>query len=116
MKRLARIAVIAVTLLWQPLIAAADVSLPAGIKFAGGDGSTVASAVIITGGNDSTTIRAEYAWLHQHVPDAKVTKQSVVYERGHLLDRVFDRLEVTLSDGSMKTYFFDITSSFGKLE
>jgi hypothetical protein len=74
MKRIASFVFITIALLWRPLIAAEDTSLPAGIKNAGGDGSTVASAVIITGGNDTSTIEAEHAWLHQHVPGAKVTK------------------------------------------
>jgi hypothetical protein len=116
MKQLASFVLIIAASLWHPLIAAEDTSLPAGLKFAGGDGSTVASAVIITGGNDIATTRAEHAWLRQHVPGAKVTKQSLITERGPLLDRILDKLEVTLPDGSEKIYFFDISSSFGKLE
>jgi len=116
MKRIASFAFIIAAVLWRSLIAAEDTSLRVGIKYAGGDGSTVASAVIITGGNDTSTTAAEHAWLHQHVPGAKVTMQSLLVEHGPLLDRVLDKLEVTLSDGSEKVYFFDISSGFGKLE
>jgi hypothetical protein len=109
-------AFIIAAVLWRPLIAAEDTSLRIGIKYTGGDGSTVANAVIITGGNDTSMIEAEHAWLHQHVPGAKVARQSLLFEHGPLLDRVLDKIEVTLSDGSEKIYFFDISSGFGKLE
>ena len=116
MKRSASLVVIAAAVLWRPLIAADDPSPPASIKYAGGDGSTVASAVIITGGNDSATTDAEHAWLHRHAHGARLRKQSLLFERGPLFDKVIDKLEVTLPDGSEKTYFFDVSSGFGKLE
>jgi hypothetical protein len=116
MMRIVCFVLIAFVCLCRPLLAASDTPPESPIKYAGGDGSTAANAVIITGGNGIATTKAEHAWLQQHVPGGKVTRQSLVVQRGPLLDRIFDKLEVTLADGSEKSYFFDISSSFGKLD
>jgi len=112
MVRIARLVAVAALLFSAPLLGADPSSVPAGITYAGGDGLTVSTAVIITGGNDFTTTKAEYAWLHQHVPGAKVMNQSLFNADGH----VFDKLRVTLSNGSQRSYFFDITSGFRTLD
>ncbi len=72
--------------------------------------------MIITGGDDTATTRAEHVWLHQHVPGARITLQSLLFERGPPRDKVIDKLDVVLPDGSKKTYYFDISSGFGQLD
>jgi hypothetical protein len=65
----------------------------------------------MTGGNEITNSETEYAWIRQHVPDARVTGQALInHDR-----RIYDRLDVTLPGGSSRSYYFDITSGFGKL-
>ena len=80
-------------------------------KLSGGDGLTLERAVMITGGNDLTNADVEYAWLRQHAPGATVTGQELI----NTGKRVHDKLDVRLSDGSSRSYYFDITSGFGKL-
>ena len=63
------------------------------------------------GGNELTNTDVEYAWLRQHVPGATVTGQELM----NTGKRVYDKLDVRLSDGSSHSYYFDITSGFGKL-
>ena len=75
-----------------------------------GDGLTIEHAVVLTGGSDATNVGAEYAWIRQHEPNAKVTGQALI-TRGK---RAFDKLDVALPDGSAKSYYFDITSGYGK--
>jgi len=78
--------------------------------FSGGDGLTIEHAVVMTGGSDVTNVAAEYAWIRQHEPNAKVTGQALITQN----KRAFDKLDVALPDGSTKSYYFDITSGFGK--
>lgn len=77
----------------------------------GGDGLTVEHAVVMTGGNEVTNTATEYAWIHQHAPDGRVAGQALINDG----KRVYDKLDVTFPDGSSHSYYFDITSGFGKL-
>jgi hypothetical protein len=86
----------------------ADTSGPA---ISGGDGLTIEHAVVMTSGSDFTNTDAEYVWIRRHVPGAKVTGQALINQNG----RVYDELNVSLPDGSSRSYYFDITSGFGKL-
>jgi hypothetical protein len=86
----------------------ADTSGPA---LSGGDGLTIEHAVVMTGGNEITNTDTEYAWIRRHVPDARVTGQELITHDG----RVYDKLNVSFPDGSSRSYYFDITSGFGKL-
>jgi hypothetical protein len=86
-------------------------ALTGGARYSGGDGATLEHAVIISGATELTSIDAEYAWLHQHVPGAKVTRQELITQRG----RAYDRLDVTLPQGDAKSFYFDISGGYGKL-
>jgi len=79
-------------------------------KLSGGDGLTLERAVVITGGSDLANTDVEYAWLRQHAPGANVTGQELI----NTGKRVYDKLDVRLSDRSSRSYYFDITSGFGK--
>jgi hypothetical protein len=83
----------------------------AGARYSGGDGTTLERAVIIAGANEMTGIDAEYAWLQQHVPGGKVTRQELI-TRGR---RAYDKLDVTLPEGGGKSFYFDISGGYGKL-
>ena len=80
-------------------------------QFSGGDGSSVAAAVVIHATRESDGIRAEHTWLREHHPGAKITTQSLVSSGG----RMYDALDVTTADGTTSKYYFDITEYFGKL-
>jgi hypothetical protein len=114
-RRSARFALLAIATLCRSVFGADNPPAQPGM-YAGGDGLSIAGAVLITGGDDISATRAEYAWLKEHVPGAKVTRQSVVVDRGPLLDKILDKLEVTLADGSERVYFFDISRTYGKTQ
>src|SRR5882672_5017894 len=78
--------------------------------YSGGDGLTIGTAVIISAKSDADGTHAVYAWLREHTSGSKVKMQSLVNEAG----RVYDVMEVVVADGSERSYFFDISKSFGK--
>ena len=82
-----------------------------GARYSGGDGTTLERAVIIAGANEMTGIDAEYAWLRQHVPGGKVTRQELITQGR----RAYDKLDVTLPEGGGKSFYFDISGGYGKL-
>lgn len=82
-----------------------------GTRYSGGDGTTLERAVIVPGASEQTSIDAEYAWLHQHVPGGKVTRQELITQGG----RAYDKLDVTLPEGNGKSFYFDISGGYGKL-
>jgi hypothetical protein len=86
-----------------------DASRP---TLSGGDGLTLAHAVVLTGGSEVTNTDTEYAWIRQHVPNGTTMKEQALINHGN---RVYDKLDVLLPDGSSRSYYFDITSGFGKL-
>ena len=91
--------------------AAADAPAPASkVHVAGGDGSSVAKAVVILGATESTGVGAEYDWLDAHFPGWKLSDQSLLNRDG----RAYDVMNFTLPDGSKHSIYFDITDYFGK--
>jgi hypothetical protein len=83
-----------------------------GVAFTGGDGSSLAQAVIITGGGATGDVDAENAWLKQHLPGAKKVAQALIENGGHS----YDRLTLTMPDGNTRKVFFDVTSGMQGLE
>lgn len=80
------------------------------VRFAGGDGSTMAKAVQVLGAaSDSAGVQAEYVWLNQHHPDLKSRKQSLLQDG----DRLYDLLQLE-GHGKTVEVYFDITDFFGK--
>jgi len=80
------------------------------VTFAGGDGSSFEKAIVVKGANEETGVKAEYAYLAQHFPGYRFSKQSLVQRVG----RAYDVLEFSTPDGP-HTIYFDITDFLGKL-
>jgi len=111
--KLARLLVVCA--LFSPtLVSAADIVLPpelAAIRYEGGDGGSLETAVIIKHANDDLMgTKAEYVWLRQTFPGLKLVSQQLLHEGG----KTFDRMEFSTRDGSTRTIYFDISDSFGK--
>lgn len=80
------------------------------IRYLGGDGLTAETAVIVSGARSSVDgVPAEYAWIRQNLPGAKIESQSLV-----LGSKVYDVFDVNLPTGETRAVFFDITAFFGK--
>ncbi|MBF6023414.1 hypothetical protein [Lysobacter niastensis] len=79
------------------------------IQYSGGDGTSTQQAVIISGARSSMEgVPAEYAWIRQNLPGAKLESQSLISG-----SRIYDAFEVTLPSGEKRHVYFDITSFFG---
>lgn len=78
----------------------------------GGDGASMATAVVIDAANEADGVAAEYAWLRAHFPGAQVVNQSLLTPAG---DHVYDAIEFTARDGTKHTVYFDISRFFGKI-
>src|SRR6185295_7298281 len=84
---------------------------PAGVKYEGGDGSSMEKAVIIKGAkNEQVGVDAEYAWLAKKYPGYKTDQQALMGDKG----KKYDMLSVTTADGKKVEVYFDITDYFGK--
>jgi hypothetical protein len=85
-------------------------SAMAEITFAGGDGKTTETAIIILGATgEQDGVASEYEWLARNRPDAKMKSQALINDAG----RVYDLLVVT-TGGKDEEIYFDITAFFGK--
>jgi hypothetical protein len=81
------------------------------VQFAGGDGSSVESAVVIRGAkNEKDGIASEHHYLSQHFGSWFLKRQVLVNQKG----RVYDQMEITDQNGKQRAVFFDITDFFGK--
>lgn len=78
----------------------------------GGDGASMATAVVIDADNEADGVSAEYAWLRAHFPGAQIVNQSLLTPSG---DHVYDAIEFTARDGTKHTVYFDISRFFGKM-
>jgi hypothetical protein len=84
-----------------------------GITYAGGDGLSMDTAVVIVGAQgEMDGVDAEYRWLDEHAAGGEREAQSLV---GSDDGRMFDVIVVAWPDGTKRTYYFDITAFFGKL-
>lgn len=86
-----------------------------GITFEGGPGDKVECAVVIRGAaNHSAGVLAEYQYLEEKFGepevDWKMAGQTLLTHE----DRMYDRMEIKLSEGSLIAIIFDITDFFGK--
>jgi hypothetical protein len=81
------------------------------ISFAGADGSSCKSAVVIkNAANNVEGVTAEKAWITWKYPNAKLKGQAV----SGAGDKTFDRLEIETVGSESKTICFDITDFFGQ--
>jgi hypothetical protein len=89
---------------WSPLFAGP-------VQFAGGDGSSPESAVVIRGAkHEKEGIAAEHRYLSQNFGSWFLKRQMLLNQKG----RVYDRMEFTDQNGKQRAVFFDITDFFSK--
>lgn len=84
---------------------------PPSIRFAGGDGTSCARAVVIAGAeHERDGVRAQRWWIYTKHPGARIVRQASKSESG----RDFDTIEILEADGSPASVCFDISSFYGK--
>jgi hypothetical protein len=78
------------------------------------DGSTAEKAVVINAISSQIGIPAEYTYLERvcgkRDKDWSLIEQRQIDQNG----REYDVLEIEMKDGSVRSYWFDITSFFGR--
>lgn len=81
------------------------------IQFLGGDGSSLAQAILIHGAKGEVDgVQSEYDWLAQNRPGWRAKAQALIVNGA----RKYDVLHI--AKGSQSTdLFFDITEYFGKM-
>jgi hypothetical protein len=90
--------------------------LLAGITFAGGDGGSIDTAVIIKKAKDFIIgTAAEYYYLETKYGGKNVKWNLVSQNLIQNQNRHFDLIRIRLLDGSIKEIYFDITEFFGKM-
>lgn len=96
-------------LLTTLFFALAAATAHAEIRYSGGDGRTIATAVVIEGAAGSSDgVPAEYAWLARNRPLAQVKSQALVQDGA----RIYDVLTLQTGPATEEIYF-DITGFFG---
>lgn len=79
------------------------------------NGESIEKAIVIDAENEVTGVLAEYEYLEKRFgkrgKDWKLNMQSLIEKS----KKIYDMMDLTLSDGTEKTIYFDITSFFGKL-
>lgn len=71
---------------------------------ASSNGSNFKNAIIVN------SISEEYQWLRDHFPGYQFIMQSLVHEGG----KSYDVLKIKTTSGDIKSFYFDISSFFGK--
>ena len=86
------------------------VDAPAATYYAGGDGSSLESAITFPHATSSADgVPLEYQWLAEHYPGYRRTRQASLTVEG----RQYDMLKIITADGAHRTVYFDMTSWFG---
>lgn len=81
------------------------------IRYAGGDGSSLAKAIVIKGAHgESDGIQSEYDWIAVKLPGWKPVSQALLEDGG----RYYDLLTLRKS-GATREVYFDITGYFGRM-
>jgi hypothetical protein len=76
----------------------------------GGNGLSIAEAIVINETTESEGVDAEYVWLKVNYPGYTLIKQSLVNAEG----KPYDKMDIKTADGEKKTVYFDISHFFGK--
>ncbi len=80
------------------------------IRYAGGDGSSLARAIVIEGAaGEADGVQSEYDWIAMNLPGWKPASQALLQNGG----RVYDLLTLHKS-GATRQVCFDITGFFGR--
>jgi hypothetical protein len=81
------------------------------VEFAGGDGGSIESAVVIRGAkHESDGIAAEHRYLSAHFGSWFLKRQALLNQKG----RTYDQMEITDQNGNQRSVYFDITDFFAK--
>ena len=82
-----------------------------GLRYEGGDGSSMEKAVVIKGAKDTSAgVRAEYDWVAKKFPGYQRKQQSLQANGG----KRYDVLTIVTKQGKEVDVYFDITEFFGK--
>lgn len=83
--------------------------------YAGGDGSTTQSAVVINATSSSVGVNAEYKWIESRygTQDKDWTIETRMHG-GSNDGKSFESFHIKLANGNMKTIVFDISSFYGR--
>jgi hypothetical protein len=76
----------------------------------GGNGLSIAEAIVINETNETDGVAAEYDWLKANYPGYSLIQQSLINESG----KPYDKMEIKTAEGDKKTVYFDISHFFGK--
>lgn len=80
------------------------------IRFGGGDGSSLAQAVIVqNAAGEADGVQSEYAWLSSYRPGWKPTSQALLDHNG----KPYDALTIA-KGGKSQVVYFDISGYFGR--
>lgn len=80
-------------------------TVPTGqVSFGDRDGSSYENAVVVK------SIKEEYEWVRVHYPGSQMQSQALMFRD----KKPYDALTFKLNDGTTKTFYFDISSFFGK--
>ena len=84
-------------------------------RYEGGDGSTLNDAIVVRGArSDLEGTAATFLWMHQHVGAKNDAWRLVTHSTGEEGVRKIDTFSVILRDGTHRSFYFDVTESFGK--
>jgi hypothetical protein len=81
-----------------------------GIRFAGGDGSSFAAAIVVHAPNNIAGVGAEYDYLKKRFPGHRFVSQALANRGG----KVYDVMTIVTADGKKRVLHFDITQFFGR--
>jgi len=89
----------------------AATAAPKGVTFAGGDGLSCETRVVIRGAaGEMEGIAAEHAWLRAKYPGSKLRLQALT----KCAEQPADQMSITTADGRAVDVYFDISDFFGK--
>ena len=75
------------------------------------EGSSFETAVVIHAEHESEGVKAEYAWIGEHIPGGKSEGQALLNHGG----KPYDLIHVRLPDDTVRDVYFDISGFFGKM-
>ena len=85
-----------------------------GLVITGGDGSSAEKALVINAKSSKTGISAEYAYIERLCGIRGVDYIHRIQRLMGINDRMYDVLEIEMKDGSVRSFWFDITAFYGK--
>lgn len=85
------------------------------IRFEGGSGETLETAIVIRGARfDLVGTAAEFTWLESTFGQKDSDWELVTHSHGKFNGRDVDTVHLRLRDGTDRFVYFDCTESFGK--